>query len=163
MNLHSGGPCAWFNALLLKIINNFMFELIFWGEPQWDNRAQCVSKGDTHSMWRPMSTGFPWHCEAWWSSCCIYDWARGGSPRWPPKSIFSFRSRTCVTKCKFMHPMHREVKQTKTLEAGAEKVVLQDHAKTQVACTPKAFLKAKWRSGCSWPLQTSWYRNPLSL
>ena len=39
--------------------------------------------------------------------------------------------------------MHGVVKQTKTLEAGAEKVVLQDDAKRQVACTPKAFLKAK--------------------
>ena len=61
----------------------------------------------------------------------------------PSKSTFSFRSRTCVTKCMFMYPMHREVKQTKTLEVGAEKVLLQDHAQRQVACTPKAFLKAK--------------------
>ena len=42
-----------------------------------------------------------------------------------------------ITECKFPCPMHGEAKQTKTSEFGAEKGLLQGHARRWVDCAPK--------------------------
>ena len=61
-----------------------------------------------------------------------------------PKFLMVFREEflkstfRVVTKCKFVCPMHSEVKQTKTSEFGAEKGSLQGHARgTGGSCPPK--------------------------
>ena len=68
------------------------------------------------------------------------------------------RHKTIITYShKSMCPMHTEAKQIKTLEFGAEKGLLQDHARRRVSHVPKTlrsskgfsetFLKARWGRG----------------
>ena len=64
-----------------------------------------------------------------------------------------------------MCPTHSEAKLTETSESAAEKSLLKDHARGQMACAPnisnslnqicEAF-KGKVMAGCGWLLQTSW-------
>ena len=73
---------------------------------------------------------------------------------WYPNILFW---SIIVTGHKFMCPRHSEAKKNKTLESGAEKCLLQDHASKWVSHaqnTPnspegfsKAFLKAWWGKG----------------
>ena len=69
-------------------------------------------------------------------------------------------------------PAHSEAEHTETPRFGAKKGLLQGHTRRWVAHTPnpkllegfqQSLFKGKVEEGRGWLLQTSWYRNPLSL
>ena len=82
---------------------------------------------------------------------------------WPPD----------VTECKFVCLTHVETKQTEMSEFGAEKGLLQGHARGGGWLVPRkpqipegfqqSTFKGKVREGRGWLLETSWCWNPLFL
>ena len=51
--------------------------------------------------------------------------------------LWALMPSVIVPECKLVCPTHSEAKQTETLEFGAEKVLLQGHARRQVAQAPQ--------------------------